>query len=106
MDDNIDFSLLNNSVIKNIESIDLTAGTHSLTKLSLQDVMDMTDNTDRTLKIMGDAGDSVQLTGTGTNNWSSNTTQTIDSVTYDVYTNSQDTSYRVLIQTPITDTTN
>lgn len=66
----------------------------------------MTDSTDKTLRIIGDAGDSVQLTGTETNSWSTNSTQTIDSVTYDVYTNSEDTSYKVLIQTPIVDTTN
>ncbi|MDD2292164.1 MAG: hypothetical protein PHV52_07790, partial [Aliarcobacter sp.] len=104
--DNIDFSALDNSIIKNIETIDLNAGSHSLTKLSLQDVIDMTDSTDKTLRIIGDAGDSVQLTGTETNSWSTNSTQTIDSVTYDVYTNSEDTSYKVLIQTPIVDTTN
>ena len=103
--DNIDFSALDNSIIKNIEIIDLNAGSHSLTKLSLQDVIDMTDSTEKTLKIIGDAGDSVELTNTGTNSWSTTSTQTIDSVTYDVYTNSEDSSYKVLIQTPIVETT-
>ena len=65
----------------------------------------MTDSTEKTLKIIGDAGDSVELTNTGTNSWSTTSTQTIDSVTYDVYTNSEDSSYKVLIQTPIVETT-
>lgn len=106
LNDNIDFSALDNPIIKNIESIDLNAGNHNLTNLTLQDVIDMTDSTDKTLRIIGDAGDAVQLTGTETNSWNTNSTQTIDSLTYDVYTNSEDTSYKVLIQTPIVETTN
>lgn len=99
--DGIDFSELDNSVIKGIDIIDLNTGDHSITNLTLQDVIDMTDNVDKTLRITGDMGDSVELLNTATGTWSSDTTETIDSVTYDVYTNSEDQSYRVLIQTPI-----
>ena len=62
----------------------------------------MTDDTDRILKIMGDMGDSVELTGGG---WTKSA-PTPDLPDYDVFTNSGDTSYKVLIQTPIVDTTN
>jgi len=60
--DSIDFSALANDVIKNIETIDLKDGDHTLSNLSLQDVLDMTDSSND-LVIKGDSGDSVALTG-------------------------------------------
>jgi len=60
----IDFSILDNSKIKNIEIIDLghggTADNHALTNLSVQDVIDMTDGSN-TLTILGDTSDTVTL---------------------------------------------
>ncbi|MGA1931984.1 immunoglobulin-like domain-containing protein [Arcobacter sp. YIC-464] len=102
-DGNIDFSALNNPEIKNIESINLDEGNHSLTKLSLDDVIQMTDSTDKTLVIKGDLSDSVELKDT-TGTWATSSTQIIDNVTYDVYTNTDDSTYKVLIQTDIVDT--
>ena len=102
LDGDIDFSALDNPEIKNIEKIDLSDGDHNLENLRLDDVMDMVDPSDKMLLITGDSSDSVELeNGSGT--WTTSTTQTIDSVTYDVYTNSEDSSYKVLIQTDVTD---
>lgn len=103
---NIDFSALNtaNNPIKNIEVIDLgTTGAHSLTNLSLQDVIDMTDS-NHTLTIIGNSADSVSvdstLSKTGT------TTETIDGSSYvfDVYThtNASDPTVTVKIEQDIT----
>lgn len=72
-DANIDFTALNtsNNPVHNMEVIDLgegaaLGGNHTLTNLSLQDVIDMTD-TNNTLTIKGDGGDSVNIpTTTGT----------------------------------------
>ncbi|MDD2895922.1 MAG: hypothetical protein PHG81_07860, partial [Aliarcobacter sp.] len=100
--DNIDFSALDNPIIKNIESIDLTAGNHSLTKLTLQDVIDMTDGTDKTLTITGNVGDTVELTG----GWTQAAPTTIGAVNYDTFTQDSGTdTYRVLVH-PDIDTTN
>ncbi|PHM16795.1 MAG: hypothetical protein CJD30_09850, partial [Sulfuricurvum sp. PD_MW2] len=103
---NIDFSALNttNNPIKNIEVIDLgTTGAHSLTNLSLQDVIDMTDS-NHTLTIIGNSADSVSvdstLTKTGT------TTETMNGTTYafDVYThtNASDPTVTVKIEQDVT----
>lgn len=105
----IDFSKLGSdnskNIIKNVENIDLNVnGNHSLTNLSLQDVIDMTDTTDKTLKITGDSGDNVNLLNTSNANWSTNTTETVDNVTFNVYTNDQDPTYKVLVQVDINDT--
>ena len=105
--DGIDFSTLDNSVLKNIDTLDLNQnGDHTITKLSLQDVIDMTDSTDKTLRITGDSSDNVELKDSLAGSWTKDVLpdETIDSVTYDVYTNSEDSSYKVLVQVEITDT--
>ena len=101
--DDIDFSSLDNSVLKNIDTVNLRDGNHEIEKLSLQDVIDMTDSTDKTLRITGDNLDEVELLD-GSGAWTSASTQTIDTVTYDVYTNDENSSYKVLIQQEIIDT--
>ncbi|WP_071625523.1 Calx-beta domain-containing protein [Poseidonibacter lekithochrous] len=101
--DGIDFSTLDNSALKNIDTLNLRDGDHTLEKLSLQDVIDMTDSADKTLRITGDSSDNVELKD-GTGAWTSTSTQEIDTVTYDVYTNSEDSSYKVLVQQEIADT--
>ena len=64
--ENIDFSNLGNDRIKNIEIIDLDSdsdganGVHTLSNLSLADVVALTDNNNE-LKIFGDASDNVSL---------------------------------------------
>jgi hypothetical protein len=99
----IDFPIVDISNIKDIEQIDLSSDSDSnyLTKLSFSDVVEMTDSEGESiLRIMGDSSDSVSLVSdSGT--WSSVGTQNIDSIDYNVYSNSEDTSYKVLIQNTI-----
>ena len=76
----------------------MTAGKHDIS-LSLQDVIDMTD-TNNELKIMGDAGDKVSFTGA---NWEKGSPVTEDSKTFDIYTNSSDSSVKVKVQDAIDD---
>jgi len=111
----IDFTALTsvNNPIKNMEIIDLGSnGNHTLTNLSLQDVIDMTDSTTHDLYILGDSGDTVDfLNG---DNWSKNAvavTETVNgsSHTFDVYTNSVaatsgDPTVTVKVEQAITDT--
>ena len=101
--DGIDFSSLDNTVLKNIDTLDLRTGDHSIEKLSLQDVIDMTDSTDKELVIKGDSSDSVEFKDLVTNEWSTTTTEVRDTVTYDVYTNNDDPTYKVLVQQEIID---
>jgi len=99
----IDFSTVDTSNIKDIEQIDLSSDSDSnyLTKLSFSDVVEMTDSGgDSILRIMGDSSDSVSLVS-DSGIWSSVGTQNIDSIDYNVYSNSEDTSYKVLIQNTI-----
>ncbi|RXI28349.1 hypothetical protein, partial [Arcobacter ellisii] len=99
----IDFSTVDTSNIKDIEQIDLSRDSDSnyLTKLSFSDVVEMTDSGgDSILRIMGDSSDSVSLVS-DSGIWSSVGTQNIDSIDYNVYSNSEDTSYKVLIQNTI-----
>jgi len=87
--------------IANIEQIDLTAnGAQQLTNLLLSDVLALTDN-DKALTILGDAADSVSLSNATAKNWSKSGTDTIDSKTFDVYTNSGDSTVKVNIQQDI-----
>ncbi|MDD5053421.1 MAG: tandem-95 repeat protein, partial [Sulfuricurvum sp.] len=76
----IDFSLLDstNNPIKNMEIIDLTLnGDHSITNLSLQDVIDLTDS-NKQLIIFGDSTDHVTIkTNTAHNDWFTNGTATV-----------------------------
>lgn len=116
--DSIDFSSIPDNTIQSIENIDMTAlGSQSVLNLTLADVMDMVpdasgisgtnvSSTDHVLRITGDNTDNVSLDSIiGAGVWSKGTTETIDSVTYDVYTNNTESSYKVLIQTDIIDTT-
>ena len=62
-DESIDFGVITDDPVKNIEEIDLTVnGNHDLINLSAQDVLDMTDG-DNELYILGDNGDDVSGTG-------------------------------------------
>ncbi len=100
----IDFSTVDNSNIKDIERIDLATdvNSNSLIKLSFTDVVDMTDASgERILKIIGDTTDNVSLVDSDSGVWSSSGTQSIDSIDYNVYSNSEDSTYKVLIQNTI-----
>ncbi|MFH0709591.1 MAG: Ig-like domain-containing protein, partial [Pseudomonadota bacterium] len=103
---NIDFNLLNtaNNTIKNMEVIDLSAnGSHSLTNISLQDVIDMTDG-NKDLYILGDVGDTVTVDSTLTNTGTSTEIVNGASHVFDIYTNSGDPTVTLKIEQVITDT--
>ena len=114
--DSIDFSNVNQGAaqtISSIENIDLTAsGTQSIAKLTLADVVQLTQdqvdsNGNHILKITGSDTsstneDSVNLLNTidsvtGKGAWTSSGIETIDNVSYNVYTNDTDPTYKVAI---------
>lgn len=61
-DSAIDFDLIDDVKLENIEVIDLSRADVSITNLNPQDVFDMTDDTNTILKIVGDSSDSVAST--------------------------------------------
>lgn len=99
--ENLDFSA---SPVKpaNIERLDLMpAGQdHSLSHLSVQDVLDMTDS-GKSLTILGDSGDSVSLKNTVGGTWSVGGSETVAGYHFDVYLNTQDPAIKVLIEQQI-----
>jgi hypothetical protein len=117
--ESIDFSSIPDNSIVSIEHIDLTAdGAQSVSKLTLSDVVDLVPNisgitdtatnissSDHLLKITGDGEDSVSLLNT-TDSWTkaSSTYTDVDSIVYDVFSNNEDSSYKVLIQQNVQDT--
>ncbi|WP_323589450.1 vWA domain-containing protein, partial [Aliarcobacter butzleri] len=98
----IDFSKLGD-IIKNIEAIDLTEGDHKLTNISLEDVLKMSGD-DNKIKITGDEFDSV--TFKKNDGWELKT-ENIGKVegdkTFDVYTNSGNSTVQVKVEQPISD---
>ena len=91
----IDFGVLANDKIQNIEKIDLTSASVTLTNLSLQDVVDMTD-AKNDLQIDGDAQDSVAFKAT--DGWQ---TTGAASGGYVTYTNSGDSTVLVKVDEDI-----
>ncbi len=98
--ENLDFAT---SPVKpsNIETLDLMpAGqVHSLSNLTLQDVLDMTDS-GKTLSILGDGGDSVSLKD-GAGVWSKGAAVSEGGHTFDVYSNSLDPAVTLKIEQAI-----
>jgi Ca2+-binding RTX toxin-like protein len=81
----IDLTLTDDTVIKNIEIIDLRGAGSQLLKLSSTDIkgLDTDSDTANTVLVRGDNGsDSVRLVGGG---WSGPSQETVDGVTYNVY---------------------
>ncbi|MBU3014042.1 cadherin-like domain-containing protein, partial [Poseidonibacter lekithochrous] len=92
--DNID-ALSSSNTLKNIDTIDLSEnGENNLLNLSLQDVIDMTDSSNE-LKITGTSDDDVTLKG----NWEKGSEES----GFDVYTNTDDDTVKVKVQTDISD---
>ncbi|MBF7066618.1 vWA domain-containing protein, partial [Aliarcobacter butzleri] len=105
-DNNIDFSLLKDASITNIEAIDLTQGNHKLQNLTLDDVLKISGE-DNTIKISGDEFDSVTFKNTvgddGKENAWSKTEGTGEDKGYDIYMNSGDPTVQVKVEQPISD---
>jgi uncharacterized protein YegL len=101
----IDFNAFStaNMPINDIEIIDLGhGGDHSLTNITIQDVLDMTDS-NKTLTIRGDSGDSVDFLNKTGETWSK-TAGTGANAGFDLYINSKDSSVLVKVETVIYDT--
>jgi hypothetical protein len=77
----LDFSLIEEDLLNDVETVDITGDGDNTLQISLEDLLDLSENSD-TLRIDGDAGDQVVATGGFTN---SEPSQTIDGVVYDVY---------------------
>ena len=95
---NLDFSKLETTSLKGINSIDLSkAGENKLENLKLSDVLSMTNNKGE-LIIKGDNQDEVSFANS--NNWTKSTTANNG---YFEYTNTTDTSVKVKVETNIND---
>ncbi len=97
VDTSIDFRGLNDSLIQNIEEIDLGNGIAQNITLALSDVLAMTD-ADNDLFITGDSSDSVALQTDDT--WTKSTTQS--QAGFDEYTSAQDATVKLQIQDDLT----
>lgn len=73
------------------------SGANSLTHITWEDVAAMTDPSTHDLYILGDGSDSVQFASTG---WSKSS----PGGAYDEYTNTNDVTIKVYVQTAINDT--
>ncbi|MGJ0320459.1 Calx-beta domain-containing protein [Aliarcobacter cryaerophilus] len=102
-DINLDFSKLDNSSLKGINEIDLgIAGENKIENLKLEDVLKLTNNSGE-LIIKGDNNDKVSLKNEAGKTWSKGGTETIDTKTFYIYSNSGDTSVKVKVEQAITD---
>ncbi|MCT7433311.1 cadherin-like domain-containing protein [Aliarcobacter cryaerophilus] len=99
---NLDFSKLETTSLKGINSIDLSKdGKNKLENLKLSDVLSMTNNKGE-LIIKGDNQDEVSFKkNDGWNKGS--TTETIGGKIFDIYSNSGDNSVKVKVEQAITD---
>jgi len=99
---NIDFDKVDDlSKLNNLSEIDLSQnGDHDILNLSLQDVLDITGSS-KELKIIGDNADNVSLKNEG-NTWSKVAGTGADSG-FDIYSNSDDPTVKVKVQTDISD---
>ncbi|MDX9814751.1 MAG: hypothetical protein RBS91_08855, partial [Sulfurimonadaceae bacterium] len=104
-DVNLDFSKLEDDfALKGVNEIDLGSanGKNELLNLTLEDVLNLTNDAGN-LIIKGDDNDKVSLKNEVGKTWSESTTENIDSKTFNVYSNSGDTSVKVKVQTEISD---
>lgn len=81
----IDFALIDNAIIKNIETLHTDNGAATVIDLDYQSVLGMTDM-DRTLYINMDGNDSLHFNNTSGNTFYRTGTATNSGETYDVYT--------------------
>ena len=105
---NIDFSYWysNNEPISGIEVLDLSKANVNLVNISYRDVLDITDNSGK-LTILGDVSDNVDFSNDG--GWSKAATPVTEAVngvnhTFEVYTNSHDSTVLVKVEQNIHDT--
>ena len=91
------------TTLKGINSIDLSEeGSNKLLNLSLQDVLDMSGSS-KEIKITGIAEDEVSFKNEVGKTWSTSSTILEGGKTFDIYTNSGDSSVKVKVEQAITD---
>lgn len=95
-DQTLDLTLLPSKVITGINAVDLTGSGDNHLRLSLQDLLQLSDNA--ALRVLGNAGDSVEVTTTG---WTQIADQSIGGNGYHAYLHGRAT---LLIDTDITQT--
>ena len=91
------------SKVSNVETIDYSVvGDHTVTDLTLSDVIDVTDS-NNCLKILGDTADNVDFDAA--DKWVKNDSGQVteDGKTFDVYTSSNDATVEVKVQVEVND---
>ncbi|CAB5504767.1 beta strand repeat-containing protein [Bathymodiolus thermophilus thioautotrophic gill symbiont] len=78
---NLDLTRIDSGRIQDIEIIDLTGSGDNTLKLNLNDLLDISSTTN-VLKVIGNSGDEVEVTG-----FSKSSVESVDGVVYDVYSN-------------------
>lgn len=97
----IDFNAIANDKIQNIEEIDLSKNAdHTLDNLSLADLIGLTDGKND-LIIYGDSSDNVNFKNS--DGWTKGSQVSENGKTFDVYSNSGDSSVSVKVETSIND---
>ncbi|WP_151951562.1 Calx-beta domain-containing protein [Aliarcobacter butzleri] len=101
---NLDFNKLGNDfALKGVNIIDLSiTGENKLENLSLDNVLRLTNDSGE-LTIKGLEEDKVQFKSEVGKTWSKNGTETIDSKTFDIYTNSGNSDVKVKVEQAISD---
>ncbi|WP_198015331.1 beta strand repeat-containing protein [Nitratidesulfovibrio termitidis] len=93
----LDFTSIDSSTVTGIEAIDLTASGAQTVTLSAADLLDLSATMDagNSLTISGTSDDHVNLSGSGWTN--THTSQTVNGVTYDVYTGASGSEAHTLL---------
>ncbi len=93
----LDFTHIDSSAVTGIEAIDLTASGSQTVTLSAADLLDLSATMDagNSLTISGTSDDHVNLSGSGWTN--THTSQTVNGVTYDVYTGASGSEAHTLL---------
>jgi len=93
----LDFTHIDSSAVTGIEAIDLTASGAQTVTLSAADLLDLSATMDagNSLTISGTSDDHVNLSGSGWTN--THTSQTVNGVTYDVYTGASGSEAHTLL---------
>jgi VCBS repeat-containing protein len=93
----LDFTHIGSTAVTGIEAIDLTATGSQAVTLSAADLLDLsaTMDTGNSLTISGTSADNVNLSGSGWTN--THASQTVNGVTYDVYTGTSGSETHTLL---------
>ncbi|MCW5655754.1 calcium-binding protein [Hydrogenophaga sp.] len=94
----LNLTALANTVLRQIEQIDLTGGGNNTLRLGVDQVKALPDAGTKALQVLGNAGDVVQALRGSTGSWSLKGTQVIDGIEFNNYGHSSLTDYLVQVQ--------